>query len=111
MFNNVLRCLVSRATISDWAAADSHIAADSHNAAWIGDNATGIGDNAAGIGGNAAGIGDNSKSGPMLNYVLNRDWSNSVPGRQFPKGNVSTATMASLQPSLQSIIKELPILG
>ena len=25
---------------------------------------------------------------PMLNSVLNGDWSNSVPGRQFPKGEV-----------------------
>ena len=46
---------------------------------------------------NAAGKGDNSteidrdrqyhrKSDPMLNSVLNGNWSNSVPGRQFPKG-------------------------
>ena len=26
------------------------------------------------------------ESDPMLNSVLNGDWSNSVPGRQFPKG-------------------------
>ena len=54
MFNNVLRCLVSRATIG----ADRF--RDRNNAARIGDNATGIGDNTAGIGDNSAEISDDA---------------------------------------------------
>ena len=30
-----------------------------------------------------------TESDPMQNYILNRDWSNSVPGRQFPKKPVT----------------------
>ena len=44
---------------------------------------------------NTAGIGDKRRrdrqyrreSDPMLNSILNVDWTNSVPRRQFPKGN------------------------
>ena len=50
-------------------------------------------DNSAGIGNNSAEIGDEWRDrryrrerDPMLNSVLNGDWSNSVPGRQIPKG-------------------------
>ena len=50
MFNNVLRCLVSHATISIAASA----AADRDNTAGISDNAPGIGDNVEGIGNIAA---------------------------------------------------------
>ena len=47
MFNNVLLCLASRATIGDGAAAD-HLR-DRDNVAGIGDNSAEIGDGAAGI--------------------------------------------------------------
>ena len=39
------------------------------------------------IGDDAAGIVDIAAKVIMLNSVLNGDWSNSVPGRQFPKGD------------------------
>ena len=82
MFNNILQCLASRTTID--------IAASATTCPPI----------ASGIGNNEAGIGDNSaerrwhrrdrryrlKSDLMLNPVLNGDWSNSVLGRQIPKG-------------------------
>ena len=56
MFNNVLWCLVSRATIgiADRAAADRLM--DRDNAAGIGDNTAGIDDNSTEIGDDAAGI-------------------------------------------------------
>ena len=39
---------------------------------------------------NCAEIGDYAAgSDPMLNSVLNEDWSYSVPGRQFQKGTVA----------------------
>ena len=66
MFNNVLRCFVSHATIS---IAD-RMAADRLRDC----------DNAAGIGN------DSGESHLMINSVQNKDWSNSVPGRQIPKG-------------------------
>ena len=47
MFNNVLWCLASRATIGDRAAVDR--LRDHDNAAGIGDNSAEIGDGAAGI--------------------------------------------------------------
>ena len=47
MFNNVLWCLASRATIGDRAAADR--LRDRDNAEGIGDNSAEIGDGAAGI--------------------------------------------------------------
>ena len=72
MFNNVSRCLVSRATIGR----DR-------------DNAAGIGDNSSEIGDDAEGSSILRESDPMLNSILNGDWSNSVPGRQFPKGPVA----------------------
>ena len=53
------------------------------------DNAAGIGDNSAEIGNDAIARRDRryrSKSNPMLNSVLNGDWSNSVTGREVPKG-------------------------
>ena len=74
MFYYVLQCLVSRATIGDCAAADR--LRDRDNATGIGDNTAGISDNSAEIGNNAAGIGNIHKSDPMLNSVLNGDWSN-----------------------------------
>ena len=54
MFNNVLLCLASRATIG--AAADR--LRDRDNVAGIGDNSAEIGDNSAEIGDNSAEIGD-----------------------------------------------------
>ena len=51
MFNNVLWCVASRATIGDRLR-------DRDNAVGIGDNSTEIGDGATGIGDGAAGIGD-----------------------------------------------------
>ena len=56
MFNNILRCLVCRATIgiADRAATDPLM--DRNNAATIGDNTAGISDNSAEIGDDAAGI-------------------------------------------------------
>ena len=56
MFNNVLLCLASRATIGDGAAADR--LRDRDNVAGIGDNSAEIGDNSAEIGDNSAEIGD-----------------------------------------------------
>ena len=76
MFNNVLWCLASRATIGVRA-----------NAAGMGDNSAEIGDNSAEIGDDAAGIVFTPlacESDHMLNSVLNGDWSNSVPGREIP---------------------------
>ena len=56
MFNNVLWCLESLATIGDRAAADR--LRDRDNAAGIGDNSAEIGNNSAKIGDGAAGIVD-----------------------------------------------------
>ena len=56
MFNNVLLCLASRATIGDGTAADRH--RDHDNVAGIGDNSAEIGDNSAEIGDGTAGIVD-----------------------------------------------------
>ena len=56
MFNNVLSCLASRATIGDGASADR--LRDRDNVAGIGDNSAEIGDNSAEIGDGAAGIVD-----------------------------------------------------
>ena len=56
MFNNVLLCLVSRATIGDCAAADR--LRDRDNSAEIGDNSSEIGDNSSEIGDGATGIVD-----------------------------------------------------
>ena len=48
-----------------------------------------IGDNSAEIGDCAAGIVDIAANViPMLNSVLNGDWSNSVPGRKIPEGSL-----------------------
>ena len=47
MFYNVLLCLVSRATIGDYASADG--LRDRDNSAGIGNNSAEIGDDAAGI--------------------------------------------------------------
>ena len=55
----------------------------------IGDRAATDRDNAAGIGKNSAEIGDGRyrrERDPMLNSILNGDWSNSVPGRKIPEG-------------------------
>ena len=85
MFNNVLLCLASRAT-------------------------TGVGAAASGIGDNSAEFGNNSAESaitpqnrqwrrrdrryrrerdPMLNSVMNGEWSNSVLGSQIPDGPLS----------------------
>ena len=56
MFNNVLWCLASRATIGVRGAADR--LRDRDNAAGIGDNSAEVGDNSAEIGNGAAGIVD-----------------------------------------------------
>ena len=56
MFNNVLWCLTSRATIGACAAA--YRLRDRDNAAGIGDNSAEIGDNSAETGDGAAGIVD-----------------------------------------------------
>ena len=78
----------------------------SHNATGIGDNSAEIGDNSAEIGDNSAEIGDSSAEIgddaavivdnaanvipiPKPNFILNWDWSNSVPGRQIPEGTTS----------------------
>ena len=98
MFNNILQCLVSRGTIGITNCAAADRLRDREGAAGISDNAEGLGDNGAGIGDNSAEISDDAagivditaKVIPMLNSVLNGDWSNSVPGRQFPKGINST---------------------
>ena len=65
MFNNVLRCLVSRATIGISASAAADRLTDRDNAAGISDNSAEIGyisaeivDNSAEIGDDAAGIVD-----------------------------------------------------
>ena len=80
IFLRRLEHIESRATIGDRAATDR--LSDPGNAAGIGDNSAEIGDDAAGIVDIAANvIGD-----PMLNSVLNGDWSNSVAGRQIPDG-------------------------
>ena len=54
-FNNVLRCLMSRATIIA-ASATADRLRDHDNTAGIGDNAAGISDNSAEIGDDTAGI-------------------------------------------------------
>ena len=56
MFNNVLLCLASRATIGDSTATD-HLR-DRDNVSGIGDNSSEIGNNSTEIGDGAAGIVD-----------------------------------------------------
>ena len=68
---------MSRATISDSVAADRLRDRD---------NAAGIGDNSEEIGDKRRDRRYSSECYPMLNSSLNRDWSNSVPGRQIPEG-------------------------
>ena len=58
MFNNVLLCLASHATIGVGASAAANHLRDSDNAARIGDNSAEICDNSAEIGDGAAGIVD-----------------------------------------------------
>ena len=58
MFNNVLWCLASRATIGVAASAASDRLRDRDNTAGIVDNSAEIGDNSAEIGDGAAGIVD-----------------------------------------------------
>ena len=58
MFNNVLWCLASRATIGVAASVAADRLRDRDNAAGIGDNSAEIGDNSAEIGDGAAGIVD-----------------------------------------------------
>ena len=57
-------------------------------------NATEICDNAAGIGDNTA------KVSPLLISVLNGDWSNSVPGGQFPKGKGAIVFYSPIGPAI-----------
>ena len=56
MFNNVLWCLVSRATIGVAPSAPADRLRDRDNSAEIGDNSAEIGDGAAGIVDNAANV-------------------------------------------------------
>ena len=58
MFNNVLWCLASRATIDVATSATADRLKDRDNAAGIGDNSAEIGNNSAEIGDGAAGIVD-----------------------------------------------------
>ena len=58
MFNNVLWCLASRATIGIAVSAAADRLRDRDNASGIGDNSAEIGDGAAEIGDGAAGIVD-----------------------------------------------------
>ena len=44
----------------------------------------------------------------MLNSILNGDWSNSVPGRQFPKGDV---TISELDAATSALDAANPALG
>ena len=60
MFNNVSRCLVSRATIGIAALATAKHLRDRDNAAGISNNAAGIRDNSAEINDNSAEIGDDA---------------------------------------------------
>ena len=62
MFNNILWCWASRATIGGRRSPQGsrQRLRDRDNDTGIGNNSAGIGDNSAGIGGNSAGIGDNS---------------------------------------------------
>ena len=56
------------------------------------DNTAGIGDNSAEISDDAAGLRDrryHRERDPMVNSILNGDWSNSVPGRQILDGTQS----------------------
>ena len=69
MFNNVLQRLVSCATIGIATSATAYHPKVRDNAEGIGNNSTEICDDAAG------------ESDPMLNCLLNGDWSNNVPGR------------------------------
>ena len=86
MFNNVLRCLVSRAMISIAASVIARPRRSPQGSRQLRRTA-GIGDNSAEIGDNSAEIGDDAAG------IVNGDWSNSVLGRQFP----NRATMASEQ--------------
>ena len=82
IFNNVLRWLASRTMIG---IADRLRDRDTAM----------IGNNSAELGGRNRRWPQNhpyhseSDSIPMLNSVLNRDWSNSVPWRQIPKGTLA----------------------
>ena len=67
MFNNDLRCLVSRATIGIAARRSRQRRWDPRY---------------------------RRKSDPMINSILNGDWSNSVPGKQFPKGRSDSILQA-----------------
>ena len=58
MFNNVLWCLASRATIGIGARGAADLLRDRDNAAGIGDNSAEVGNNSAEVGGNSAEIGD-----------------------------------------------------
>ena len=58
MFNNVLWCLASRATIGIAACGAADRLRDRDNAAGIGDNSAEVGNNSAEIGDGAAGIVD-----------------------------------------------------
>ena len=88
MFDNVLQCLVSLAMIGIATSATEDRLRD-RDATVIGNNSAGIGDNSAKICNDTTDCQFCRESDPMLNSVLNRDLSNSVPGRQFPKGPVT----------------------
>ena len=87
MFNNVL-CSASHATIGVAALATARPPIASgigDNSAEIEDNSAEIGNNSVKISDDSAEIGDRRERDPMLNSLLNGDWSNSVPGRQVWK--------------------------
>ena len=66
MFNNILWCLASRATIGG-----RDRLSDCDNAVGIGDNSTGIDDNSAGIGNNSAEIGDDAAGAGIVDIATN----------------------------------------
>ena len=70
-------------------------------------NVAGVGNNSAEIGDDAAGSSP-SQNDTMLNSVLNGDWSNSVPGRQFLKGHLRSYTEL---PRLTKLCHTLCIVG
>ena len=109
MFNNVLQCLVNRATIGIAALATVDGLRECDNAARICDNSTWIGDTSTWIVDNSAEIGDNSSHAKLCQ---NGDESNSVPGRQIPKGQMFnrvtrvSCTMINLVPNLEIALQE-----
>ena len=90
VFNNVLWCLVSHAMIGiDASVIASEIAATPQGLRKRSrdrENGGGISDNCRNRRWHRRARRYHSESDPMLNSVLNGNRSNSVPGRQYPKG-------------------------